>query len=116
MSRNLVLRTASAECPICGAWYDALEVEWDEDGAYVVLDTTPCRLCGIQLCALCGQFACDGCGHIFCDEHRQILDDLRLCPECARECDEATQPQVSSESDPDHGRLPTQEGGRLDVA
>ena len=116
MSRNLILRTASAECPICGAWYDGLEVERDEDGAYVVLETTPCRLCGIQLCALCGQFACDGCGHIFCDVHRQIRDDLRLCPECARECQEATEPRVSSESAASHGPLPSQKGGRDDVA
>jgi hypothetical protein len=59
MSRNLILPTASAECPICGAWYDGLEVQWDQDGVYVVLDTIRCTLCGIQLCSLCGQFACD---------------------------------------------------------
>ena len=76
MSRNLVLRTAGAECPICGAWYDDLEIQWDQDGVYVVLDTIPCRLCGIQLCSLCGQFACDACAHVY-------FPPRPFCPACA---------------------------------
>ena len=62
--------------------------EYDEDGAYAVLEVRPCAECHALLCPACSVFQCDCCGDTFCTLHLVVLPDgtdqpLRVCTACA---------------------------------
>jgi hypothetical protein len=81
----------SASCPTCDTTFQ-VPVHGDEDGAYAVLELTPCQECGSLLCPCCEQFACDGCGQTFCQEHLVSVQDgtqspLHCCSLCEGECE-----------------------------
>jgi hypothetical protein len=82
--------TASYDCPLCGTTTTGLEVERDEDGAYVDPELAPCNddHCTAKLCPSCPQFVCDGCGLTHCLDHAVLVDEgtktqLQVCPVCA---------------------------------
>ena len=98
---------ASADCPNCGALFDRLPVDYDEDGnGYAALEVAPCAdpECEVLLCPDCARFTCDGCGQTFCLLHRVLVengqyDPLECCAACALECEQeelpAPQPPLS---------------------
>ncbi len=95
----------SADCPECGAAFDRVPVDYDEDGnPEIGMDATRCALetCGKTLCPCCETFSCDGCGHAFCLAHRVMVANgvyapLECCPMCAAECEEVAPIPAQSE-------------------
>lgn len=76
-------------CPNCQTYFAHVEIEYDGDQGYAVLEVAPCQECGAMLCKCCSQFACDGCGHAFCSEHAHLSGNParpdRFCTTCELE-------------------------------
>ena len=92
-------RFISADCPNCGAFFDRVPVDYDEDGnADMEVEAVACRdkECTKILCPCCDRFQCDACNHTFCLSHRVLVANgiyppLEYCAACAAES-EADEP------------------------
>jgi len=90
----------SAECPECGAFFDRLPVDYDEDGtAYAALEVAPCTHagCGRFLCVDCLRYNCYACDRVVCASHSvEVMESGKpehYCIECAIEAGEYPAPK-----------------------
>ncbi len=79
---NYMTHFTSTTCPNCQTYFARVPLERDEQGAYAVLEVTPCADCGTMLCGACSRVACDACGQTVCSEHVREIDGLKCCTAC----------------------------------